>query len=289
MRPDAERIAAVALAEDGETDVTTSLTVPVGLDGEARIEYRSGGVVAGAPFADAVARACECRIDWRVPDGRVVPPGTVTGVVRGPLGRILRAERPMLNLLQRACGIASATRAYVQAVEGTGCRILHTRKTAPGLRQLDVAAVLSGGGARHRLDLSHELMVKDNHWQALRLGGNTLSAALAQARKRDIESLQVEVESAAQLEEACAAGATRLLVDNQTPETVRDWARRARALSPGIEIEATGGITLAGVRAYAEAGADFISIGALTHSVTAADLGIEVGVITLGGAREARR
>lgn len=289
MRPDAERIAAVALAEDGETDVTTSLTVPVGLEGEARIEYRSGGVVAGAPFADAVARACECRIDWRVPDGRVVPPGTVTGVVRGPLGRILRAERPMLNLLQRACGIASATRAYVQAVEGTGCRILHTRKTAPGLRQLDVAAVLSGGGARHRLDLSHELMVKDNHWQALRLGGNTLSAALAQARKRDIESLQVEVESAAQLEEACAAGATRLLVDNQTPETVRDWARRARALSPGIEIEATGGITLAGVRAYAEAGADFISIGALTHSVTAADLGIEVGVITLGGAREARR
>ena len=289
MRPDAERIAAVALAEDGETDVTTSLTVPVGLDGEARIEYRSGGVVAGAPFADAVARACECRIDWRVPDGRVVPPGTVTGVVRGPLGRILRAERPMLNLLQRACGIASATRAYVQAVEGTGCRILHTRKTAPGLRQLDIAAVLSGGGARHRLDLSHELMVKDNHWQALRLGGNTLSAALAQARKRDIESLQVEVESAAQLEEACAAGATRLLVDNQTPETVRDWARRARALSPGIEIEATGGITLAGVRAYAEAGADFISIGALTHSVTAADLGIEVGVVTLGGAREARR
>ena len=289
MRPDAERIAAVALAEDGETDVTTSLTVPVGLDGEARIEYRSGGVVAGAPFADAVARACECRIDWRVPDGRVVPPGTVTGVVRGPLGRILRAERPMLNLLQRACGIASATRAYVQAVEGTGCRILHTRKTAPGLRQLDVAAVLSGGGARHRLDLSHELMVKDNHWQALRLGGNTLSAALAQARKRDIESLQVEVESAAQLEEACAAGATRLLVDNQTPETVRDWALRARALSPGIEIEATGGITLAGVRAYAEAGADFISIGALTHSVTAADLGIEVGVVTLGGAREARR
>lgn len=289
MRPDAERIAAVALAEDGETDVTTSLTVPVGLEGEARIEYRSGGVVAGAPFADAVARACECRIDWRVPDGRVVPPGTVTGVVRGPLGRILRAERPMLNLLQRACGIASATRAYVQAVEGTGCRILHTRKTAPGLRQLDVAAVLSGGGARHRLDLSHELMVKDNHWQALRLGGNTLSAALAQARKRDIESLQVEVESAAQLEEACAAGATRLLVDNQTPETVRDWARRARALSPGIEIEATGGITLAGVRAYAEAGADFISIGALTHSVTAADLGIEVGIVTLGGAREARR
>ena len=285
MKPDTERIAAVALAEDGETDVTTSLTVPAGLEAEGRIEYRSGGVVAGAAYADAVARACECRIEWRAPDGRVVPPGTVIGLVRGPLKRILRAERPMLNLLQRACGIASATRAYVQAVSGTNCKILHTRKTAPGLRSLDVAAVLSGGGARHRLDLSHEVMVKDNHWQALRLGSNNLGAALADARAKGISSLQVEVESVEQLERACAAGATRLLVDNQRPETVREWALRARELIPGIEIEATGGITLANVRAYAEAGADYISIGALTHSVIAADLGIEVG---LGGARSDR-
>jgi len=285
VKPDTERIAAVALAEDGETDVTTSLTVPAGLEAEGRIEYRSGGVVAGAAYADAVARACECRIEWRAPDGRVVPPGTVIGLVRGPLKRILRAERPMLNLLQRACGIASATRAYVQAVSGTNCKILHTRKTAPGLRSLDVAAVLSGGGARHRLDLSHEVMVKDNHWQALRLGSNNLGAALADARAKGISSLQVEVESVEQLERACAAGATRLLVDNQRPETVREWALRARELIPGIEIEATGGITLANVRAYAEAGADYISIGALTHSVIAADLGIEVG---LGGARSDR-
>jgi len=276
VTPDPDRIAAVALAEDGESDVTTSLTVPRGLEAEGRIEYRSGGVVAGAAYADAVARACECRIEWRAPDGRVVPPGTVLGVVRGQLTRILRAERPMLNLLQRACGIASATRAYVQAVEGTGCRILHTRKTAPGLRSLDVAAVLSGGGARHRLDLSHEVMVKDNHWQALRLGSTNLGVALAEARAKGIASLQVEIESVEQLEQACAAGATRLLVDNQPADTVRSWAERARELKPGIEIEATGGITLANVRAYAEAGADFISIGALTHSVIAADLGIEV-------------
>jgi nicotinate-nucleotide pyrophosphorylase (carboxylating) len=285
VRPDAERIAAAALEEDGESDVTTSLTVPVGLEAEGRIEYRSGGVVAGAPYADAVARACECRVEWRVPDGRVVPPGAMTGIVRGHLNRILRAERPMLNLLQRACGIASATRAYVQAVAGTGCKILHTRKTAPGLRALDVAAVLSGGGARHRLDLGHEVMVKDNHWQALRLEGNSLAAALADARAKGIASLQVEVESVEQLEEACAAGATRLLVDNQAAETVREWAIRARELVPGIEIEATGGITLANVRSYAEAGVDFISIGALTHSVIAADLGIEVG---LRGARSGR-
>jgi nicotinate-nucleotide pyrophosphorylase (carboxylating) len=276
VTPDAERIAAVALAEDGATDITTVLTVPAGVAGEGRIEYRSGGVVAGAAYADAVARACECRIEWRAPEGRTVAAGTVAGVVHGPLGRILRAERPMLNLLQRASGIATATRAYVDAVAGTGCRILHTRKTAPGLRVLDVAAVLAGGGTRHRFDLAHEVMVKDNHWQALQSEGNTLAAALADGRRRGVASLQVEVETEAQLEEACAASATRLLVDNQPPATVRAWARRARELVPGIEIEATGGITLANVRQYAEAGVDFVSVGALTHSVMAADIGLEI-------------
>jgi nicotinate-nucleotide pyrophosphorylase (carboxylating) len=275
---EAERIAAVALAEDGEHDVTTALTVPLGLEGEGRLEYRSGGVLAGAAFADAVARACECRVEWRAPDGRRVPAGTVVGLVHGRLGRMLRAERPLLNLLQRACGIATATRAYVEAVAGTRCRILHTRKTAPGLRALDVAAVIAGGGARHRLDLSHEVMVKDNHWQALRIEGSSLAAALARGRAQGIASLQVEVESMEQLEEACAAGATRLLVDNQLPETVRAWAARARELVPAIEIEATGGIQLGNARAYAEAGADFVSIGALTHSAVAADLGLEVQV-----------
>jgi nicotinate-nucleotide pyrophosphorylase (carboxylating) len=276
VTPDAERIAAVALAEDGDTDVTTMLTVPAGVSGEGRIEFRNGGVVAGTAYAEAVARACECRIEWRVPEGRKVVADAVVGIVQGPLGRILRAERPMLNLLQRACGIATATRAYVDAVAGTPCRILHTRKTAPGLRALDVAAVLAGGGTRHRFDLAHEVMVKDNHWQALRMEGNTLPAALAEGRRRGVASLQVEVESEGQLEEACAAGATRLLVDNQPPATVRAWAQRARELVRGIEIEATGGITLANVREYAEAGADFVSIGALTHSVVAADIGLEI-------------
>jgi nicotinate-nucleotide pyrophosphorylase (carboxylating) len=276
VTPDPERIAAVALAEDGETDITTVLTVPAGVGGEGRIEYRSGGILAGAGYADAVARACDCRIEWRAPEGRAAAPNAVVGIVHGPLGRILRAERPMLNLLQRACGIATATRTYVDAVRGTRCRILHTRKTAPGLRALDVAAVLAGGGARHRLDLAHEVMVKDNHWQALRMEGNSLAAALVEGRRRGVASLQVEVESEAQLEEACAAGATRLLVDNQSPTTVRAWARRARELVPGIEIEATGGITLANVREYAEAGVDFVSIGALTHSVVAADIGLEI-------------
>jgi nicotinate-nucleotide pyrophosphorylase (carboxylating) len=273
---DAARIAAAALAEDGDTDVTTDVTVPAGLQAEGIIEYRSGGVLAGAAYADAVALACDCRIDWRAPNGRAVRPGAVVGVLRGTLARILRAERPMLNLLQRASGIATATRAYVDAVAGTGCRILHTRKTAPGLRQLDIAAVIAGGGSRHRADLSHEVMVKDNHWQAVTRSGRTLAEALAEARRRGIVALYVEVESLVQLEQACAAGATRLLVDNQSPATVRAWGMHARGLSAGIEIEATGGITLENVWAYAEAGADFVSIGALTHSVRAADLAVEM-------------
>jgi nicotinate-nucleotide pyrophosphorylase (carboxylating) len=273
---EAERLAALVLAEDGNRDVTTAVTVPTGLPAEGDIEYRESGVLAGTAWADAVARACDCRVEWRAAEGGSVSPGTTVGVVRGTLARILRAERPLLNLLQRACGIATATRAYVDAVAGTSCRILHTRKTAPGLRPLDIAAVLAGGGARHRADLEHEVMVKDNHWQALRRSGASLAAALAEARAQGITSLQVEVESVAQLEEAVAAGATRLLIDNQRPETVREWAALARGRRAGIEIEATGGITLANVRTYAEAGVDFISVGALTHSVRAADLGIEV-------------
>jgi nicotinate-nucleotide pyrophosphorylase (carboxylating) len=273
---EAERLAALVLAEDGNRDVTTAVTVPAGLPAEGDIEYREGGVLAGTAWVDAVARACDCRVEWRAAEGESVAPGTTVGVVRGTLARILRVERPLLNLLQRASGIATATRAYVDAVADTSCRILHTRKTAPGLRPLDIAAVLAGGGARHRADLEHEVMVKDNHWQALRRSGTSLAAALVEARAQGITSLQVEVESVAQLEEAVAAGATRLLIDNQRPETAREWAALARGRRPGIEIEATGGITLANVRTYAEAGVDFISVGALTHSVRAADLGIEV-------------
>ena len=273
-RREIERIAAAALAEDGDTDITTAVTVPPGTTAEGLIEYRDGGVLAGTVFADAVALACRCTIKWQSEEGGTVAAGMPVGLVRGELAAILRAERPMLNLLQRACGIATATRAYVDAVRGTSCRILHTRKTAPGLRALDIAAVIAGGGYRHRPDLAHAVMVKDNHWQAL--GSEGLGQALAEAKKRGVTALYVEVESVEQLKLACSAGATRLLIDNQPPETLRDWGQRARALVPGIEIEATGGITLANVRAYAEAGADFVSIGALTHSVKAADVAIEI-------------
>ena len=273
-----ERIAASALAEDGRLDITSALTVSPGIRAGGVIEYRGGGVLSGLAYADAVASQCGCRIEWTAGEGDTVPPAVAVGVARGELGDILRAERPMLNLLQRASGIATMTRAFVDSVQGTRCRILHTRKTAPGLRPLDIAGVLAGGGHPHRFDLSHQVMVKDNHWRALARDGSGLDQALAQARRRGVTALYVEVESVEEVELACAAGATRLVVDNQTPETVRAWSRMARERAPRIEIEATGGITLANVRAYAEADVDFISIGALTHSVQAADIAIEVKI-----------
>lgn len=275
LRADASRVAAAALAEDGLVDLTTAVTVRTPVPGEGVVEARSRTVVAGLLYAEVAARAAGCTVSWKVDDGDEIEPGPF-GAIRGDLGFVLRAERSVLNLLQRACGIAAATRAFVRAVEGTPCRILHTRKTAPGLRLFDASSVVAGGGVVHRLELSRTVMVKDNHWAALAREGRSLADALSAARAQGALACQVEVESEAQLTEACRAGADRLLVDNQTPDTVAAWGALARKLAPGVRIEATGGITLATVRAYADAGADFVSIGALTHSVVAADIALEL-------------
>lgn len=273
LAADAERLARLALEEDGTRDLSSEVALTSERPTRARVELRGAGVFAGARYAEAVARLCELSVDWLVGEGEAVEDCSVARL-RGGLVGILRGERPLLNLLQRASGIATATRACVDAVRGTGCRVLHTRKTAPGLRLFDAAAVVAGGGSIHRLDLAHTVLIKDNHWRALREAGRSLAAALLEARRRGALECQVEVEASEQLEEACAAGADRLLLDNQPPETVRSWGQRARALSPGIVIEATGRITLATIRSYAEAGADFVSLGALTHSVRALDLGM---------------
>jgi nicotinate-nucleotide pyrophosphorylase (carboxylating) len=274
---DARRLAELALAEDGDRDVTTEITGAGESPAQGILEARSTLVLAGVAYADAVARAVGIPgVRWRKVDGDEVPAGATLGELHGSFAQVLRAERPLLNLLQRACGIATATRAYVRAVEGTRCAILHTRKTAPGLRGLDLLAVLAGGGRLHRAGLGHEVMIKDNHWKALEQQGHSLKRALDSARDRGVEALYVEVESESQVRTAAAAGATRLLVDNQSPTTVTTWKTLARTLSPRIELEATGGITLENVRAYADAGVDFVSIGALTHSVKAADVALEV-------------
>jgi len=276
IEQDAARLARLALAEDGERDLT-SLAVHAGrITAQGRIEARSETVLAGCRYADAVARLVKIKLEWMADDGRRIPAGGIVGTLVGDLGSILRAERTILNLLQRASGIATITRQYVDTVEGTACTILHTRKTAPGLRVFDVHAVQLGGGGLHRLDLAGIAMIKDNHWAALARNGTSLADAVQEARRLGAQAVQVEVETAEQLKLACAAGADRLLIDNQTPERLRTWGARARELRPGIEIEATGGISLKNVRRFAEAGADFISVGALTHSVVAADLALEI-------------
>ncbi len=274
---DALYLAGRALTEDGTYDITSDVVLAAGLSATAAVEFRDGGVLAGRPYADAVARySGVADVSWTVKDGDIVPAGTVVCRVLGDLAGILRAERPALNFLQRSSGIATETRRYVEAVAGTGCRILHTRKTAPGLRRMDAAAVLAGGGHLHRLDLEDTVMIKDNHWHALAKRGRTLKETLSAAADSGTRALYVEVENTDQVELACAAGATRLLIDNQSPATLGEWVQLARRLSPDIEIEASGGISLDNVRDYAEAGAGFVSVGALTHSAKAADLALEI-------------
>lgn len=274
---DAARVAAIALAEDGERDVTSLVTLAPDQLGSAAIEARETLVLSGRRHADAVVAACGLPpIAWHATDGDRCVAGRELGRLAGPLAAILRAERPLLNLLQRACGIATMTRACAERLAGTKTVVLHTRKTTPGLRLFEVRAVLDGGGGVHRLDLATTVMVKDNHWQGLRAAGRSLADALADARRLGVADLQVEVESLEQVEAAARAGATRLLVDNQSPATVAAWAERAWQLRAEIRIEATGGITLDTMRAYADAGADFISTGMLTHSVRSVDIGLEI-------------
>jgi nicotinate-nucleotide pyrophosphorylase (carboxylating) len=272
---DARRLARAALDEDGPIDITTDVTEPTG-QAEGVIRSRQPLVVAGLSYGAAVAALGGCGITWAVSDGALLGSGDVVGTVRGDAASLLRVERPLLNMLQRACGIATATRRYVEAVAGTSCQILHTRKTAPGLRLFDVAAVLAGGGQLHRLGLDRIVMLKDNHWALLDASGRELDSVVKEARRRGALAVQVEAESPAQVVVACRAGANRLLIDNRSPEEFRDLTTLARQCAPTIEIEATGGITLDTVRAYAEAGADFVSIGALTHSVRTADLTLDV-------------
>lgn len=271
---DAKRVARIAIAEDGDRDVTSdALSTHANVCG--LVVVKEPAVVAGLTYATAVCDQLECRSAWKVVDGAMVGAQTPIGTLSGSLSAVLRAERPMLNLLQRATGIATTTRTYVDALAGTGCTVLHTRKTAPGLRLLDVQAVMAGGGGQHRLGLDRELMVKDNHWAALAVTGGSLRDMVASAIAHGVKVIHVEVENTAQIREAIEVGATRLLIDNRTPEVFRELAKLAKELDDGVEVEATGNVTLNVVREYAEGGAQFVSVGALTHSVRAADIGVE--------------
>ena len=276
LETDTRRVAGIALAEDGPLDITTEVLKAPERRASAVIEFRQAGVLSGTPYAEAVAELRDCTVHWDRSEGASIVKPQAVGRLNGILSELLRVERPLLNLLQRASGIATTTARYVAAVAGTGCRILHTRKTAPGLRGLDVRAVIAGGGGPHRMGLSHTVLVKDNHWALLGPGGADLANACNAARLWGVKQIYVEVENASQVGWACEAGATRVLIDNQTPQVVGQLGELARGLAATIEIEASGGITLANVRDYAEAGAGFVSVGALTHSVVAADVAIEI-------------
>jgi nicotinate-nucleotide pyrophosphorylase (carboxylating) len=262
----ADPAAAVAL------DVTSAATVPADQRGTADLVARAPGVVAGLPLAARViARlAPDATLSVGAADGDRVQRGDVLLTVTGPVRALLAAERSALNIASRASGIATATRAWVDAVAGTGATVLDTRKTTPGLRPLEKYAVRCGGGSNKRMGLYDVAMVKDNHVAA----AGSVAAAVALVRERAPRvAVQVEVDEVAQAREAVDAGADFLLCDNMTPDQLRAVVAE---VGGAVELEATGGLTLALARAVAETGVDYLSVGALTHSAPILDLALDL-------------
>ena len=263
-----------ALEEDrAAADETTRLLgAETGKPGTLRFVAEGRFVVAGVPVVGEVFAQLDERTQLTpgIPEGVWAHPGDSVATVKGPTGVLLSGERVALNFLQRLCGVATLTRRAVDAVKGQA-KIAHTRKTTPGLRTLERYAVLAGGGVENRGSLADAILWKDNHWELLAAGGRSLSEVLKRA-PRGLPVI-VEVETEVQLEEALAAGVKHLLIDNQPPDQVAKWARRA---GPDVTIQASGGITVGNVAAYAQAGAHLISMGALTHSAPAVSIKCEL-------------
>ncbi|MBU0492556.1 MAG: carboxylating nicotinate-nucleotide diphosphorylase [Chloroflexi bacterium] len=274
---DANELAAIvrrALAEDvGRGDVTSQWTLPPGLLGSGVFLCKAPGILAGMAVACEVLAqvSADVRLDAVRSDGDPIAPGERFAAVTGPMADILTAERTALNFMQRMSGIATATRRYVNAVAGTRAGILDTRKTAPGLRLLDKWAMRLGGGQNHRLRLDDMVLIKDNHIAAA--GGITAAVERVRAQNAPGLPIEVEVKTWAELEEAVALRPDRIMLDNMTPDQMR---RAVEWVSDRVPLEASGGIDLGTVRAVAETGVDYISVGALTHSVTALDISLEV-------------
>jgi nicotinate-nucleotide pyrophosphorylase (carboxylating) len=256
------------IAEDvGDGDLTTLATIDEGATCEAELRLEEPGVVCGLGVAAAVFEALGASLEPFVAEGESVAPGRVARVA-GPARAVLTGERLALNLVGRLSGIATSTRRYVDAVAGTGAEILDTRKTTPGLRALEKHAVRCGGGRSHRFGLYDMILIKDNH---LRVAGS-LAEAVGRAQGQGVP-VEVECDTLAQVEEALAAGVDRILLDNMSPALL---ARAVVLVDGRAELEASGGITLENVRAVAETGVDFVSVGALTHSSRSLDVSLEV-------------
>lgn len=265
------------LAEDaGPGDVTSERVVPKAARARASMVARQPCVVAGLPIARAAFRAADpaVAVSLCASDGDAVAAGAVLAAVEGPAAGILGAERVALNLVQRLSGIATLPRRYVEAVAGTGASVSDTRKTTPGLRAFEKYAVRVGGGRNHRLGLFDAILIKDNH-RAIAGGAEAAIAAARRGRRR--MPIQIEVDSLSDLRRALDLGVDAVLLDNLTPHDVAEAVALARAHPHGRAcwIEASGGITLATVRAYAEAGVDTVSSGAITHSAPAVDIALD--------------
>ena len=267
-------IIALALEEDlGAGDVTSIATIPADLPALATIVAKAPGVVAGLPVVEAVFAQLDPSVSVTLlaADGdRIAQTPMELARIEGPARSVLGGERTALNILGHLCGVATATRAYVDRIEGTGARILDTRKTLPGLRVLDKYAVICGGGVNHRVGLYDAILIKDNH---LRVAGGVRPAVESARALYPALNLTVEVEHEDQLNDAIQCGAQRIMLDNMSPDRMR---AAVELIAGRAEVEASGGITLDNVREVAETGVDVISIGAITHSAKWLDVSLEV-------------
>jgi nicotinate-nucleotide pyrophosphorylase (carboxylating) len=269
-----------ALSEDAPTgDVTVDSIIPTDLNATATLTAREPGVMAGEQLFDAAFRLTDprIRVNLEIRDGASFVAGDSIAAVTGPARGILTAERVGLNFVQRLSGIATLTAAYVSAVSGTGAVILDTRKTTPTLRVFERYAVVCGGGTNHRFSLSHGFMAKDNHLAVLAAGGKDLSAELQRVKSSLAPGIpfEVEVDRIDQFEAVLAGGAEIVMLDNFS---VPDLARAVALIGDRARTEASGGVNLTTVRAIAETGVNTISVGALTHSAPALDLGLDISL-----------
>jgi nicotinate-nucleotide pyrophosphorylase (carboxylating) len=275
------RLAKLAIEEDlgSAGDLTSLAVIPEATIGQAVFVSRAVGVVAGLPAGRLVFALLDPKVSFQelVADGSPIEQGTQLAIVRGPMRSILIGERTALNFLQRLSGIASLTAEHVKLIADLPCKLLDTRKTTPGWRLLEKYAVRQGGGHNHRMGLCDGVLIKDNHLAALGRTPDVVARTVALARAMHGEKvpLEIEVDTLEQLEVALTAAPDIVLLDNMPPAVLREAVVRRNAVAPKVLLEASGGISLASLRAIAETGIDRVSLGALTHSAKALDIGLD--------------
>lgn len=272
-----ERLIELAFAEDiGDGDHTTLSSIPASVMGKSRLLIKEEGVVAGVEVAKAIFHKFDSslQVEVFIQDGTFVKPGDVVFVVSGKVQSILQTERIVLNIMQRMSGIATTTHKYVKLLEGTKTKVLDTRKTTPGMRMLEKQAVKIGGGENHRIGLFDMILLKDNHVDFAGGIENAIRGAQNYLKEKNKQlKIEIEVRNLDELNEALRVGGVdRIMLDNFTPEKTRE---AVKIVNNRVELESSGGITIDTLREYAETGVDFISVGALTHSVKSLDMSLK--------------